>query len=194
MGSFRLTGVSARLRSVAAGPLSPQGQGVVVLALGLEIGLFVWLAATFRMPSLVALAPPVVVTAVLALAFRTVKDKSRRPWPVAAALGVALTLDAALAAFLVLVLFLVLAEGALAGKGLLAVLLLPAILGAAVYANVGLPIFLALVLVLILALGALMDAGPVALLAVPLVLSLAVAVALFNAISPDHGRLPRRFP
>ena len=188
--------MSARLRSVAGGPLGYQGQGAVVLALGMEIGLFVWLAATFSMPSFVASAPPVIVTAVLglALAFRTGKDKRRRPWPVAVSLGVALTLDAALSAFLVLVLFLVLAQGALAGKGLLAFLLLPVILGAAVYANVGLPIFLALVLVLVLALGVLMDAGPVALLAVPLVLSLGVAVALFSAISPDRRRPPRRFP
>ena len=89
MGSFTLTGMSARLRSVAEGPFGLQGQGAVVLALGLEIGLFVWVAATFMMPSLVALAPPVAVAAVLglALAFRTGKDRRRRPWPVAAALG-----------------------------------------------------------------------------------------------------------
>ena len=165
-------------------------------ALALEAGLFLWAGLWLKVPWPVAGSGALVVSAALLLetAFVARPVKMKRRWPVFASLLAALVVDLAVASFLTLVLFIILAQGSLAGNGILPFLVVPLVLALAVHMEVGLPLFLALTLVLLLGTGVLMDAGPIEGLAVPLVLSIGVAVILFQAISPEPRGIMRRMP
>ena len=165
-------------------------------ALVLEAGLFLWTGLWLGVPWPVVASGALVVSAVLVLemAFVVRPVKMRRGWPVAALLVAALVVDLALASFLALVLFIILAQGSLAGKGILPFFVVPLVLAFAIQIEVGLSLFLALTLVLILGTGVLMDSGPIGGLAVPLVLSIGVAVIIFQALSPEPRRVLRWMP
>ena len=158
------------------------------MALAVEIGLFLWVAIALTVPWQVVLPPATIVAVALGVVIPIRgRPTSRRPWPVAAALGLGLVLDVLLGAFLALILFLIIMQGVLAGKGITPLLVAPLIMALAIFLDVGLPLIMVLAFVLVMALGVLMDSGPVAFLAVPFVLSIGVAAVLFQAISPDRG-------
>ena len=117
------------------------------------------------------------------------RREERRSRPLSAAILLALLIDTVYIAILSLIVFLILAQGAMAGRGMLPLLGTPLLLVFAVVLDVGLVLFMVLSLSLIMAVGVLMEEGPVAELAVPLVLSMGVSVILFQALSP--GRKPR---
>ena len=164
-------------------------------ALGVEVGILLWLSVGVAVQWAITVPLALAVAGVLALEMRRgIRGPDRRPWPLALALGLSLAINIVMTAFLAFVLFLVVVQGALAGKGILPIIIVPLLVGFAAYLKVGLPLLLALTLVMILDLGVLMESGPVAFLAVPLVISIGVTAVLFQALSPGSSRGLHRLP
>lgn len=160
----------------------------VAAALSVQVGVFLWTAAAMQVPLGVAGIPAFLAAGALAAeVIYILRHEERRNRLLSAAILLALLIDAVYIAILSLIVFLILAQGAMAGRGMLPLLGTPLLLVFAVVLDVGLVLFMVLALSLIMAVGVLMEEGPVAQLAVPLVLSMGVSVILFQGLSPGRG-------
>ena len=186
-GRYVIAGLKALLLGRSGSEESPVvRRWAVALALVVEIGLFLWLPLATSLPWPVPSAIAGLVGVVLAVEWAW-RGGRRRPRHLAFALGVALTVNVALASFMGLLLFLVLAQRAVAALDVVMFLGVPIVLAFALFMRVRLHILMALTVFLLIGVGLMLDAGPMVVFVVPFTLSMAVTSALFNTVSPGPG-------